>query len=73
MNQEKLSVYTSYEIVKKIKDVANNIEAGDKKIVEKFISQPPKDIIYTSFNGDYINYIYNISIFWTASSCYLLQ
>lgn len=38
MNQEKLSVYTSYEIVKKIKDVANNIEAGDKKIVEKFIS-----------------------------------
>ena len=60
MNQEKLSVYTAYEIVKKIKDVANNIEAGDKKIVEKFISQPPKDIIYTSFNGDYINYIYNI-------------
>jgi len=36
------------------------INSIDKKIIEEFISEPKKNIVYTSFNGDYINYIYNI-------------
>ena len=60
MNQKALNAYTSYEVGKKIKEVTNNIEFSDKKIIKRFISEPTKDIVYTSFNGDYINCIYNI-------------
>lgn len=36
------------------------INSTNKKIIEEFIREPKKNIVYTSFNGDYINYIYNI-------------
>ena len=36
------------------------ISSTNKKIIEEFIREPKKNIVYTSFNGDYINYIYNI-------------
>ena len=46
-----------------IENILINIKSDNKKIIEEFVSEPKKNIVYTSFNGDYINYIYNICNF----------